>query len=60
MIITNAAFIFDLLTKSSRSKELETIEFSKETISKSGAGFGPVLDCYNQKNGWDCNQSVFF
>ena len=61
MIIKNAAFIFNLLTnKIYRSKAFETIEFSKWTNSNSGAGFGPILDCYDRKSNSDCNQSLFF
>ena len=59
MIIKNAAFIFDLLTnKLSRHKAVESTECSKWTISNSGAGFGPILDCYSRKNNSHFNQSV--
>ena len=51
MIIKNAAFTFDILTdKLSRSKAFETMECSKRTNSNRGAGFGPILDCYDKKN----------
>ena len=48
MIIKNAASIFDFLTnKLSRFKAFER---SKCTKSKSRAVFGPIWDCYNEKN----------
>ena len=51
MIIKNEAHTYDLLTnKLSRSKAFETIECSERTNRNSGAGFGPILDCYNRKN----------
>ena len=60
MIIENAAIIFNLVTnKLYRSKAFQTIECSKLTNSISGAGFGSILDSYDQKNNSDVNPSVF-
>ena len=61
MIIRNAEFICDLLTNNiSKSKAFKTIDCSKWKNSKSGTGFGSILDCYNRRNNSDSMKSVYF